>query len=322
MYSFSNQQNTWRSQILDGSLLMKIIFINAGVYLLVNTVALLALWFNVDSFLIYYSTGGYTSKLTYWLAASSSVLVMLKQPWSLISYMFLHEGFMHLLFNMVFLYFSGRIFIQFLGEKRFFSAYIFGGLSGFVLYFLAYNLIPYFNSDSGVPILGASASVMSVFIGIAAYQPSLPVRLPLVGSVPLKYVAIFYLVMDYVSIQNGENVGGHIAHLGGAIYGFWAISRFRKGQDVFYNILPLIDRIGQFFRPKSKLKVKYKRRSTNRYASSSSARPVSDETYNYNKKKEQEKVDEILDKISKSGYDSLSAKEKDFLFHQSTKNQH
>jgi len=317
MYSFHQKNNTWKDQFLNGSLLMKLIFINAAIYLLINLVSLFALWFGSTDFLIYYQDGSYTSKLTYWLAASSSFLETIKHPWSVITYMFLHERFWHLIFNMVFLYFSGRIFVQYLGERRLFTTYIFGGLAGLLLYMIAYSVIPYFNSPSGIPILGASASVMAIFIAIAAYQPALPVLLPFVGQVKLKYIAIFYLVMDFISIQGGENVGGHIAHLGGALFGFWAITQFRKGKDVFYDLMPIVNSIGSLFKTKSKLKVKY-RKSNN---ASGRARFTSDEDYNVSKKKEQERIDEILDKISKSGYDSLSKKDKDFLFKQSSKNQ-
>ena len=317
MYSFHQKNNSWKDQFLNGSLLMKLIFINAAIYLLINLVSLFALWFGLTDFLIYYQDGSYTSKLTYWLAASSSFLETIKHPWSVITYMFSHEHFWHLIFNMVFLYFAGRIFVQYLGERRLFTTYIFGGLSGLLLYMIAYNLIPYFYSSTGIPILGASASVMAIFIAIAAYQPSLPVLLPFIGQVKLKYVAIFYLVMDFISIQGGENVGGHIAHLGGALFGFWAITQFRKGKDVFYDLMPIVNSVGSLFKTKSKLKVKY-RKSNN---ASGRARFVSDEDYNTNKKKEQERIDEILDKISKSGYDSLSKKDKDFLFKHSSKNQ-
>ena len=317
MYSFHQKNNTWKDQFLNGSLLMKLIFINAAIYLLINLVSLFALWFGSTDFLIYYQDGSYTSKLTYWLAASSSFLETIKHPWSVITYMFLHERFWHLIFNMVFLYFSGRIFVQYLGERRLFTTYVFGGLAGLLLYMIAYSVIPYFNSPSGIPILGASASVMAIFIAIAAYQPALPVLLPFVGQVKLKYIAIFYLVMDFISIQGGENVGGHIAHLGGALFGFWAITQFRKGKDVFYDLMPIVNSIGSLFKTKSKLKVKY-RKSNN---ASGRARFTSDEDYNVSKKKEQERIDEILDKISKSGYDSLSKKDKDFLFKQSSKNQ-
>jgi membrane associated rhomboid family serine protease len=320
MYSFNQKNNSWKGQLLSGSLLIKLIFINAIVYLLVNLVALFAFWFKADDFLIFYPNGTFTSKLTYWLAASSSFIETLKHPWSVITYMFLQERFWHLVFNMVFLFFAGQIFIKYLGQRRLFSTYIFGGLAGLLLYMIAYNVIPYFNSTSGIPIMGASASVMAIFIAIAAYQPSLPVLLPFVGTVKLKYIAIFYLVMDYISIQGGDNVGGHIAHLGGAIYGFWAITQFRKGKDVFYDLMPLVNSIGNIFKPKSKLKVRYKKsKSAN---ASGREKFTTDEDYNFNKKKNQERIDEILDKISKSGYDSLSKKDKDFLFKQSTKNQH
>jgi hypothetical protein len=232
--------------------------------------------------------------------------------------MFLHEGVWHLLFNMVFLFFAGQLFTRFLGERRLLSIYIYGGLSGLGLYMLAYNFIPYFQSDFGIPIMGASASVMAIFIAIAAYQPSLPVTLPFIGSVKLKYIAIVYLLMDFIEIKNGSNAGGHIAHLGGAIYGFYSIYLFKQGKDVYFDLYPLLYKIKAIFNFKRGLKVKYRAPKTNK---SSRSNASSDYEYNYNKRQSEKRTDEILDKISKSGYDSLNKEEKDFLFRQSTKNQ-
>jgi membrane associated rhomboid family serine protease len=317
MDSYSENKKTWISQFWDGSVLQRLIFINVAIYLLVNIVSIIALWFKLDDFLIFYPNGDYTSVLSHWLAASSSIWVTIQQPWSIITYMFLHLGLWHLVFNMVFLYFAGQYFVRFLGEKRLLSIYIFGGLTGLGLYMFTYSIIPFFNSQGPVPILGASASVMAIFIAIAAYQPNLPITLPFVGPIKLKYIAIFYLVMDLAEIRNGVNAGGHIAHLGGAFYGFYSIYLFKNGKDIFYDFFPLLNKIKAIFSFKRGLKVKY-RASSEPYSRSKSQ---SDYEYNANKIQAQKLVDEILDKISKSGYDSLSKSEKDFLFKQSTKNQ-
>lgn len=318
MHAYEQNKKNWISHFWNGSILNQLILINVAAFLFINVVSIFALWFNIDWLLIYYPNGEFASKLTLWLAASSSFIETLKHPWSPITYMFLQQGVWHLLFNMVMLFFAGQYFIRFLGQKRLFSMYIFGGLSGLALYMLVYNVVPYFYVEGGVPIMGASASIMAIFIGIATYQPSTQITIPFLGNVKLKYIAIAYLVMDFANIRNGINPGGHIAHLGGAIYGYYSIYLFKNGKDVFYNLYPLLDKIKAVFSFKNNLKVKYKAPKGGSYSRS---KTHSDYEYNANKKQVQEKIDTILDKISKSGYDSLSKEEKEFLFQQSTKNQ-
>lgn len=318
MYAFDQNKKNWIAQFWDGALIQRLIFINVAVFLLINLVSIIALWFNIDFLLYRYSDEYAVSKFTHWLSASSSLIETLQRPWSVISYMFLHKNLWHLVFNMIFLYFAGQLFTRFLGEKRLLSIYIFGGLSGLGLYMLAYNLIPYFHSDYGIPIMGASASVMAIFIGIAAYQPNLPVTLPFLGSIKLKYVALFYLIMDFIEIKNGTNAGGHIAHLGGAIYGFYSVYLFKNGKDIYFDLYPLLHKIKAIFSFNKGLKVKYRSKKTAPYSRS---KAHSDHEYNASKREKEKRTDEILDKISKSGYDSLNKDEKDFLFRQSTKNQ-
>ena len=318
MQAYDQHKKNWLAQFWSGSILQQLIVINIAVFILVNVLAIIALWFSIDWLLVYYPNGDFTSKLSYWLAASSSVMETLQRPWSPFTYMFLHQGLWHLLFNMIMLFFAGQYFVRFLGEKRLLSIYIFGGLSGLGLYMFVYSIVPYFYVEGGIPIMGASASVMAIFIAIAAYQPSTPIALPFIGSVKLKYIAIFYLVLDFVNIKNNINTGGHIAHIGGALYGYYAVFLLKRGKDIFYDITPLLRSIKSIFMPKNKLKVKYKSKGNGSYSRS---KAHSDYEYNSMKKQNQEQVDAILDKISKSGYDSLSKAEKDFLFHQSSKNQ-
>lgn len=318
MYAYEQNKKNWISQFWDGSILQRLIVINVAIFILVNLVAIVALWFNIEGMLIYYPNGDFTSRLTHWLAASSSVLITLQKPWSPITYMFLHQELWHLIFNMIMLFFAGQYFVRFLGQKRLLSIYIFGGLSGLGLYMLIYSIVPYFYVEGGIPIMGASASVMAIFIAIAAYQPSTPIALPFIGSVKLKYIAIFYLVLDFANIRSGINAGGHIAHLGGALYGYYAIYLLKRGKDIFYDFTPLFNAFKGMFSSKKSLKVKYRSSKNER---TSRSKMHSDYEYNANKKQNQERIDEILDKISKSGYDSLNKKEKDFLFKQSSKNQ-
>jgi membrane associated rhomboid family serine protease len=316
MYAYEENKKSVISQFWDGSVLQQLIVINVLIFILVNLVAIIALWFNIEWLIIYYPNGDFSSRFTQYLAASSSVMVTLERPWSPFTYMFLHQGLWHLIFNMIMLFFAGQYFVRFLGEKRLLSIYVFGGLSGLGLYMLTYSLVPYFYVEGGIPIMGASASVMAIFIAIAAYAPSMPIALPFIGSVKLKYIAIFYLVLDFANIRSGSNAGGHIAHLGGALYGYYAIYLFKRGKDIMYDFTPFLRSIGRAFTPQKGLKVKYK---SSKKATNSRSRVSSDYEYNANKKRNQEKIDEILDKISKSGYDSLSSAEKDFLFHQSSK---
>jgi len=318
MYAFDQNKKNWIAQFWDESLVQRLIFINVAVFLLINLVAIIALWFDIDFLLYRYSDTYAVSKFTHWLTASSSLIETLQRPWSVISYMFLHKNFWHLVFNMIFLLFAGQLFTRFLGERRLLSIYIFGGLSGLGLYMLAYSLIPYFHSEYGTPIMGASASVMAIFIATAAYQPNLPVALPFVGSVKLKYIALIYLIMDFVEIRNGANAGGHIAHLGGALYGFYSIYLFKRGKDIYFDLFPLLHKIKSVFSTNKGLKVNYRSKKAKPHSRSKSQ---SDYEYNANKKETEKRVDEILDKISKSGYESLNKEEKDFLFRQSTKNQ-
>jgi hypothetical protein len=211
--------------------------------------------------------------------------------------MFIHDGIFHILFNMLWLYWLGQIFEEFLGTKRTVGLYLLGGLSGAVLFILSYNIFPAFTQSGVLPgsaVVGASAAVTAVIVGAATIAPNYTIMLFGVLSVKLKWIAIFYIVVDFLGIV-GPNAGGEITHLGGAIFGFVYVRQVQNGKD-------LIAFITNIFKPRSKLKVA----STNRDRSSSAA-PRQDE------------IDRILDKISTSGYDNLSKQEKETLFRASKK---
>lgn len=289
-----------KQQYKTGTALIKFIFINVVVFVLVHIIGLLIFFFTGVS-----GSGIVAS----WLALPADARQLIIKPWTIITYMFLHEGFLHIAFNMLILYFGGQIFLQFLDAKKLIGTYILGGISGGLLFILTFNIFPVFNEIvSGALALGASASVMAVLIAIAAYVPNYTVRLMLLGNVKLKYIALFYVIMDIISIPQG-NAGGHIAHLGGAFFGLYFIYRLRNGKDITVGINRLLNYIMYLFSSKRKMKVVYK----------NPGKTKSDVAYNAQKAANQQKIDAILDKISKSGYDSLSKEEKAILFDASKK---
>lgn len=279
----------------ESNVVGKFILVNISVFLAVNILLLIGTLTQTHFFDVY------------WLAAPSDIGGLLKKPWTILTYMFLHEGFWHLLWNMVILYFGGRIFYDLLGTRRFVNTYIIGGLFGLFLFVFFYNVFPVFENQLGAPILGASASIMAVFVGIAAYTPNYTVFLPLIGGVRLKYIAIFYVAFDLISIRSGVNAGGHIAHLGGALWGFVWARQLKSGTDISTWLDYVIAVFKSFIPQKNKMKVVHKKSG-----GSSKPRTASE-------KSEEAVIDDILDKISKSGYDSLSAKEKEILFKASKK---
>lgn len=228
---------------------------------------------------------------------------LLVRPWTIITYMFTHFNFLHILFNMLILFWFGRIFLQYLTGRQLLSTYLLGGLAGAFLYILFFNVFPGLKEYLGTPMLGASASIMAIVIAISFYVPDYTLYLLFLGSVRLKYIALAFIVLDILMIAS-DNAGGNIAHLGGALYGFWFISRFKKGRDVGNWLNVLIDRIVAVFKPRPRLNVTYRRQ----------ARSVSDEEFNRNKVSQQKEIDRILDKIAKGGYEGLTKKEKETLF--------
>lgn len=281
-----------KASFKSGSMLTKLIYLNLGVFLVIKILA-------VFTFLL--NTNSTTLSLVYWLSVPADLSLLKFHPWTLFTYMFLHEGFLHILFNMLWLYWFGKIFLQYLSEKQLLNVYLLGGLAGAILYILAFNAFPVFQEV--VPnsfALGASAAVLAIVIAISVYVPDYTIQLMFIGPVKLKYIAAASIIMDILSVA-GSNSGGHIAHLGGAFFGYLFISRLRKGKDFTKSFSSFIDSFGNMFSRKPKMKVTHKK-------------PMSDMEYNVKKASKQEDIDKILDKIAKAGYDSLSKKEKEILF--------
>ena len=283
-----------RETFKRGSSLIKLIYINAGVFLLIKIIQVLAFLFGFS---------GISGILIHWLSVPAELGTLVTRPWTLITYMFLHESFWHILFNLLWLYVFGRIFLMYLNQKKLLSVYLVGGLSGAALYIISYNVFPAFQEVVALSFaLGASASVMAIVIAISFYVPNYSINLLLIGPVKLKYIAIFTIVLDVLSIPT-SNSGGHIAHLGGALFGYLYIAQYRRGKIITKGFDRFMDDLFGMFKPKPKFKVTHKQH-----------RPKTDIEYNKEKAKRQEKINKILEKISKRGYESLTKEEKEILF--------
>jgi len=294
---------TTKEQILykyrTASTLEKLIGLNVLMFIL--TFAFRAIFFLMD-----FSGNPFLD----WLVFPKELSDFIFQPWSIITYAFLHAGFLHILFNMIILHFGGQLFMTYYSGKRLLNYYLMGAIFGALIYMLSYNLFPAFSGVGQSYLIGASAAVMAVFIGIATKTPDMSVRLFLLGNLKLWWIAAFFVIMDVVQLPFG-NPGGHLAHLGGALVGFIYTKQLDKGNDIGNWIESFIDGFQKFFeakpkqksQSKSKMKTVYKNKT---YTQSSKTKS--------SKTEKQKRIDEILDKISKSGYDSLSKEEKDFLF--------
>ena len=238
------------------------------------------------------------------LAANSSFDVMQQRPWSLITHLFAHLQPGHFLFNMIALYSMGKLFMTMVLPKKIWLVYLLGGISGYLLFMLSFAGSNVLNAGRDHSILGASSAVMAIVTATAIIQPRRIVYLFNAVRMELAWLAILLAVLDLASIRNGINSGGHIGHLGGALFGLLYGLLVRAG------IFSLRD-FGKFISSLTK------RRSMT--VVHGHARPKTDDEFNNERVEKQKKIDEILDKIGRSGYESLSQSEKDFLFKHSQK---
>jgi membrane associated rhomboid family serine protease len=288
-----------RNQFRTANTLERIIIVNVAVFLLFAVMrAMMKLFMtSLDSYFM----------PSQWLAVPASISSLIFKPWTIFTYMFYHEDFFHILFNMLWLFWMGKIFTEYLGNKKLFSTYILGGICGAILYIAAYNFFPLFNQTVHVSYaLGASAGVLAITIATATLLPEYRISILFLGPVALKYVALVTVFLDLISVS-GNNAGGHIAHLGGALFGFLYIRQLRKGRDLAKGFNAMMDKLATIFSRRKKMKVHR-------------GNPRRDEDYVSDKKAIQERTDEILDKISKSGYGSLTKEEKEFLFNSNKEN--
>ncbi len=277
--------NNWihniKTKYLTGSIVEKIILINIAIFILTYLLNTLSFLFKIDG-----------NFIINWFALSPQFDTFIVKPWTLITYGFLHHGFFHILFNLLFLYYIGNLFLDFFSRKQFLTYYFLGIIFGGFVYLLSYNFLPALKSQESI-LVGASAGVTAILIGITALIPQYALRFRFIGNVKLVYIAIFFIALDIIQIPDG-NAGGHLAHLGGALIGYLLTVYFNQGKEITHWL-------GNLWVPKKDkpLKTVYKNKTRNKTK---------------NPKKQQIKIDRILDKISKSGYETLTKEEKDFLF--------
>jgi membrane associated rhomboid family serine protease len=268
----------------SGSKVNLLIGINILVFLLINIPATFEA--------LFFRSGVISTFSGEYLALTADLSKLPRRFWTPVSYMFMHAGILHILFNLLWFYWFGQIFEEFLGKKRTLGLYLMGGLTGALVFIISYNVFPLFTHDNAAhytSMVGASASVMAIMVATATLLPDYTISLILIGPVRLKWLILCFVIMDFLGIT-GANAGGELSHLGGALMGFVYIKQLQRGNDWVANI-------AKFFKPKPKLKI-----VSNNLGKKTSSFP------------RQEEIDLILDKISKSGYDSLSKQEKEILF--------
>jgi len=274
----------------DGSVLTRLIYVNLGVFLLIKIVGVL------------FFLAGQSSDLVAWLSLPSDPGMLLKRFWTPVTYMFLHAGFLHLLFNILGLYWFGKLFLYHFEGDKLLGVYLAGGLTGALFYIVAFNIFPVFSQVNAI-LLGASASVFAILVAVAVYDPQREIHLFFIGRFPLKYIAAFYVILSIIGIS-ASNPGGNLAHLGGAAWGWFYIAQLRRGKDWGAGLVRFTDKMWNWIKPEQKMKITFKQT------------PLDDYEYNRQKNIQQEEINRILDKIAKSGYESLTKKEKEILFKQ------
>jgi len=273
----------------EGSALTRLIYINLGIFLAIRILN------------VFYFLSGQSFTMLEWLALPADFESLGSRPWTLLTYMFLHFDFLHILFNLLWLFWMGQIFLGYFDQRKLVTIYLLGGIAGGLVYVAGFNSFPVFAevvADS--KLLGASASIIAIVMVLAVYVPNHPLNLMFIGEVKMKFVALISVLLYVIGISS-TNAGGNLAHLGGALAGVvYALQLHReaKSSKVSGGIL---SNITSLFAAKPKVKVSYKR-------------PANEIEYNRQKNQEKEHMNQILEKISKSGYDSLTKEEKEFLF--------
>ena len=267
----------------------KLIVINIAVFLL----------FFIASFLFNTSS----EVLMQWFVLPEEPIEVLKQPWSLLTYSFLHGGFTHILFNMIWLNFFSKFILNLFSEKRFLTVYLLGALYGGLLFVTAYNVFPVFQSKAGY-LLGASASVSALMVFAATYSPNISFRFFMV-TIKLWQLAVGLFLLDLFRLGSGTNPGGMLSHVGGAVFGYLYAVQLAKGNDIGLWFEKIVASLANLFKTRKNTPFR-KVHKTSKNTTKKKTTSVKDER--------QIKIDGILDKIGKSGYESLTKQEKDFLF--------
>lgn len=274
-------------QYKSGGIAMQLIFWNIGIAII---------FFLIQAFLPIVA-----SNILYWLQLSSLPSDLIYKPWTLITYAFLHANFWHLVFNLLVLNFASRVFLTFFTEKQFLGLYILSSIFAGLIFVATFFLL-----GIVAPLIGASAAIMAILFAAATYSPMYQLRLLLIGNVKLWHIAAVFLILDLVQLPK-DNMGGHIAHLGGAFFGFLYIKLLQNGTDLSLIVTKIVDFFANIFKPKKGTPFKKVHKNPIKPQQKTTSKIVT-------KDKTQQQIDEILDKISQSGYDSLTKEEKEFLF--------
>lgn len=274
-------------QYKSGGIALQLIFWNIGIAVI---------YFLIEAF----STQA-TASINYWLLLSSSPSELIFKPWTLLTYAFFHGGLMHLIFNLLILNFSARLFLTFFTQKQFLGLYLLAAIFSGLIFVLTYFLF----GNAGI-LIGASGAIMAIMIASATYAPLYQLRLLLIGNVKLWHIAAVFLILDLVQLPT-NNMGGHIAHFGGAFFGFIYIKLLKSGTDLSLIVTNIINFFTTIFKPKKGTPFKKVHKNPTQPQQKTASKIVV-------KDKTQQQIDEILDKISQSGYDSLTKEEKEFLF--------
>jgi membrane associated rhomboid family serine protease len=282
------------SKILDdiklqykiGGIANRIIYWNVGVFLL----SLVFYQFTIGRF-----------DFPSWIALSSNPKDVLYFPWTLLTYSFLHASFWHLFFNMIMLNFASRLFLTFFTQKQYFGLYVLSSIFAGIAFVISYYFLGIYSS-----IVGASGAVLAILVATTTYQPLMEVRLFLFGNVKLWHITAVFLVLDFMQIML-DNTGGHIAHIAGAVFGVVYVKMLQNGTDLSSIVTSFINFFSNLFQPKKATPFRKVHVNPRSNAAKRESKIVT-------KDKTQQQIDEILDKISQSGYDSLTKDEKEFLF--------
>lgn len=280
----------------SATMLMKIVVINIAVFLVLNIISIVMIFAGEES-------GRFI--VEQWVAMPGNFVRLARHAWTPLSYMFSQIEPLHLIFNMLWLYWFGIVFQLLSTPKRMIGLYLLGGLGGAALYLLAVNTIPYFAGHGGL-LIGSSASVIAIVTATAIMAPDYRMNLLFLGAVSLKWIAIVTIGIDLLSVT-GSNAGGHIAHLGGAAVGAIFALGLKRGHDITAPLNSLIDAIVNLFRRRPKVR-------PSRFKSSGAPSAPRPKAPSAASAADQAELDKILDKIKKSGYSSLTADERARLF--------
>ena len=282
-----------KMQLRSGDITMRLIVLNVVLFVVPSLFAVIA------------SLLGFSLDILYYVSLSSSVSDLLWKPWSILTYSFFHAGIWHIIFNMIMFNFAAKVFLTYFTQKQLLGLYVSGGLFAGIIYLISYNTIPAL-VNTLASVVGASASVMAILFAVATYAPMMQLRLLIIGNIKLWHIAIVFLIIDFLQLSS-TNTGGHLAHLGGALFGYIFTTQLKKGFDLtlwFTNIVLFFQKITD-----TRKRTPFKKVHRNFKPA-----PKPEPSKIVKKTNVQQQIDAILDKISKSGYESLSKDEKEFLF--------